>query len=107
MSERTPPTLIGALALTVLSLGLDWIGSISGHVLNTRVLVVGAIALLALAVTKRAAAPATSINALSGAALCLSATLALTVQGIEPAALMVVSLALVLILVGRRQLRTA
>lgn len=103
---RPPVAIVGALILTVFSLGLAWVGPISGYVLNVRVFIVGAIVLLAVALAKRTTAPATSVNALNGAVLGLGAALALTARAIEPAALAVVALALALIVVGRQRLRS-
>lgn len=95
------PALWVALAAVVLSLGLPLVGDSPGRVLTVRVLLVGAIVLLivALAGTKQHRTP----EQLVVAALCLLVfTVALVVRAITPTGVILMSIAIGSLLWQRR-----
>ena len=95
------PALWVALAATVLSLGLPLVGDLPGRVLTVRVLLVGAIVLLTVAVagTKRSRARGQLVVAALG---LLVFTLALVIRAITPTGVVLLAIAIGSLLWQRR-----
>lgn len=97
-ADRTRATLLVALALSVLSLGIPWLGSTPGYRTGARFYLAVAIGFLALALVKRVTSPGTAGHAVTGALVSLSILLALALRGIGPSALVLTVGTIVLLL---------
>lgn len=100
-AERARGTLLIALALSVLSLGIPWIGETPGYRTGARFYLAVAIAFLALALAKRVTSPATAGHAVTGALVSLSILFALALPAIGPSALVLTVGTIVLLLTVR------
>jgi hypothetical protein len=97
-AERARRTLLIALVLTVLSLGIPWIGETPGYRTGARFYLAVAIGFLALALAKRVTSPGAAGHAVTGALVSLSILLALALRAIGPSALVLTVGTIVLLL---------